>query len=117
MTKLEETSTGDERTALRLLREALAEPLRRIATNAGQEGAVVVDAVRRHKDPNYGYDARNDSYGDMIQQGILDPIKVVRSALENAVSIGGMVLSTESLVADIPEAPSAMPAPPEMPEY
>ena len=119
LTKLEETSTstGDERTALRLLREALAEPLRRIATNAGQEGAVVVDAVRRHKDPNYGYDVRNDSYGDMIQQGILDPVKVVRSALENAVSIGGMVLSTESLVADIPEAPSAMPAPPEMPEY
>ena len=117
LTKLEATSSGDERTALRLLREALAEPLRRIAANAGQEGAVVVETVRRHKDPNYGYDARNDSYGDMIQQGILDPVKVVRSALENAVSIGGMVLSTESLVADIPEAPSAMPAPPEMPEY
>ena len=74
---------------------------------------MVIDTVRKNKSWNYGYDAKTDVYGDMFKAGIVDPVKVVRSAMENAISIGGMVLTTESLVADIPEAPSA--AMPDMP--
>ena len=110
---LEGDSAGDERTAVRLLREAIKAPLTQIAHNAGQEGPVVIDAVMKHKSWNYGYDAKADVYGDMFKSGIVDPVKVVRSAMENAISIGGMVLTTESLVADIPEAPAA--AMPDMP--
>ena len=110
---LEAASEGDERTAVRLLREAIKAPLHQIAHNAGQEGPVVIDAVRKNKSWDYGYDARDDVYGDMFKSGIVDPVKVVRSAMENAISIGGMVLTTESLVADIPEAPGA--AMPDMP--
>ena len=86
-----------------------------IAENAGREGSVVVDAVRKAKDADIGYDAVSGEYVNMFKQGIVDPVKVVRSALENAASIAAMVLTTESLVCDIPEAPAAapMPAPPE----
>jgi chaperonin GroEL len=74
---------------------------------------VVINAVRKQKSWDYGYDARENTYGDMFKRGIVDPVKVVRSAMENAISIGGMVLTTESLVADIPAAPAA--AMPDMP--
>ncbi len=111
--KLEKTVKGDERTAVRLLRRAIEEPMRQISFNAGQEGSVVVNAVRKNKSWDYGYDARENVFGDMFKKGIVDPVKVVRSALENAVSIGGMVLTTETLVADIPQAPAA--AMPDMP--
>ncbi|HJN92450.1 MAG TPA: chaperonin GroEL [Dehalococcoidia bacterium] len=112
--KLENSSEGDTATAIRLLRDAVQSPLHQIAYNAGEEGSVVINSVRKNKSWNYGYDAAKDEYVDMFKSGIVDPVKVVRSALENAVSIAGMVLTTESLVADIPSAPMAGPGP-EMP--
>jgi len=106
--------TGDERTGAMILRKALEEPLRLIAENAGQEGLVVIGNVRKLP-MDEGYDALRDEYGNMFEKGIIDPAKVTRSALENAASIASLVLTTESLVTDIPEAPAPM-APPS-PEY
>ena len=104
---LESEVEGDERTAVRLLRQAIESPLRQISHNAGQEGSVVIAKVRKNKSQDFGYDAKDDRYGNMFKFGIVDPVKVVRSTIENASSIGGMVLTTESLVADIPQAPAA----------
>ena len=112
LAKVEKKLTGDQRTGVSTLRRALYEPLRLIAENAGDEGAVVVDAVMNATDPNYGYDAALGEYGDMKDKGIIDPTKVVRAAIENASSIAGMVLTTESLVTDIPEPTPAPAAPP-----
>ena len=98
-----------------VLRKSLEEPLRMIAENAGQEGMVVVERVRASKDGNFGYDAERGEYGDMLSRGIIDPAKVKRTALENAASIAALVLTTESLVTDIPEPPAPAMAPP--PEY
>ena len=101
---------GDEVTGVNIMRKAVDEPLRWIAINAGRDGAVVVDAVK--KSPSgVGYDAEADDFGDMVEKGIIDPTKVVRSALENAASIAVMVLITESLITDIPEK-EKMPAMP-----
>ena len=104
---LDEESAGDQRTAVRLLRTALESPIRQISHNAGQEGSVVIGKIRKEEADSFGYDAKRDQYGDMLEFGIVDPVKVVRSALENAVSIAGMVLTTESLVAEIPQPPAA----------
>ena len=104
---LDEESAGDQRTAVRLLRTALEAPIRQISHNAGQEGSVVIGKIRKEETDSFGYDAKRDQYGDMLEFGIVDPVKVVRSALENAVSIAGMVLTTESLVAEIPQPPAA----------
>ena len=101
---------GDEATGANILRRALEEPLRRIASNSGQDGSVIVQKVKRLK-KGEGYDADLDEYGSMVERGIVDPAKVTRSALENAVSIAGMVLTTNCLVADLPEKKPAMPAP------
>ena len=90
----------DEALAATILGHALQAPLRIIATNAGQEGAVVLDAVRRSESQNYGYDARTNEYGDMIAKGIIDPTKVVRAALENAASVASMILTTQSLISE-----------------
>ncbi len=109
-----EKLTGDEKTGAAILERALEEPLRVIAENGGQEGSVVVENVRAGKTKSYGYDARNDTYVDLLKAGIIDPAKVTRSALENAASIAAMVLTTEALVTEIPEPPSAAPAPPPM---
>jgi chaperonin GroEL len=114
--KLQESLQGDERTGAGILIKAVEAPLSLIAENAGREGSVVVDAVRKAKKANIGYDAVSDEYVDMFARGIVDPVKVVRSALENAASIGAMVLTTETLVTDIPEPPAAAPMPPP-PEY
>jgi len=114
--KLEATLSDDEKTGVRTLKKALEEPLRQIAENAGEEGSVVVDAVKRGKG-NFGFDAREGEYGDMIKKGILDPTKVVRTALENATSIAAMLLTTESLVSEIPEPPSAAPMGPPPMDY
>ena len=95
--------TGDEATGVNIIRKAVEEPIRWIATNAGKDGSVVVDTVKRSKKAQFGYDAAVDEYGDMVQKGIIDPTKVVRSALENAASIAAMVLVIEALVTDIPE--------------
>jgi chaperonin GroEL len=104
--------SGDERTGVNILKRAFEEPMTLIADNAGAEGTVIVDAVKKNSDPEFGYDAADNVFGNMIERGVIDPVKVTRSALENAVSIATMVLTTESLVADIPEAPGAMPAMP-----
>ncbi len=102
--------SGDEATGVDIIRKAVEEPIRLIAENAGKDGAVVKDTVKKSP-PGVGYDAEADEFGDMIKKGIIDPTKVVRSSLQNAASIANMVLITESLVADIPEKEkaSAMP--------
>jgi chaperonin GroEL len=98
---------GDEATGVNLLKRALEEPLRCIATNSGREGSVVINAVKESK-PGIGYDALKDELGvNMIERGIVDPLKVTRSALQNAASIACMILTTESLVTDIPEKEKA----------
>jgi chaperonin GroEL len=103
--------TGDEATGVDVVRKAVEEPIRWIAINAGKDGSVIVDAVKKAQ-PGFGYDADADEYTDMIKKGIIDPTKVVRSALQNAASIANMVLITQSLVTDIPEKEKApaMPA-------
>ena len=98
---------GDEATGLDIVRKAIEEPIRYIAQNAGRDGAVVVDTIKRSP-KGWGYDAALDDFGDMIQKGIIDPTKVVRTSLQNASSIACMVLITESLVADIPEKKEPM---------
>jgi chaperonin GroEL len=113
--KLEKKLSDDELTGIRILRKALEEPLRVIAENAGQEGSVVVDTVRRSKDVEYGYDAEKGEFGNLFERGIIDPVKVTRSGLENAASIATLLLTTETLVVEMPEPPSAAGAPPGMP--
>jgi chaperonin GroEL len=103
--------TGDENTGASIVLRSLEEPMRQIAENAGCEGSVIIDSIKRSGKMGYGYDASSEEYGDMIKAGIVDPAKVTRSALQNAASVAGMVLTTESLVADIPEE-NAMPAMP-----
>lgn len=93
---------GDEEIAVNILKKALEEPVYQIAQNAGREGSVVVDEVKR-RDKNIGYDAEKHEYTDMIKAGIIDPLKVTRSALQNAVSVASMLLTTEVAVTDIPE--------------
>ena len=95
--------SGDEKTGANIIAAALRAPICQIAANAGVEGAVILDKVSKSKSVNYGYDAAHDTFGDMIENGIVDPTKVCRSALENAASVSSMVLTTESLVADLPE--------------
>ena len=113
--KLTATLEGDEKTGAAIVAKALKAPIMQIAANAGVEGAVILNQVASSDNVNFGYDAANDTSGDMMQLGIVDPTKVCRSALENAASVSSMVLTTESLVADIPEkAAPAVPAAPDM---
>ena len=109
--KLVATLEGDEKTGAAIIAKALKAPTMQIAANAGLEGAVILNNVYNSTETNYGFDAANDKYGDMIAMGIVDPTKVCRSALENAASVAAMVLTTESLVADLPEKNPPMPAP------
>jgi len=97
----------DEQIGVTIVKRALEEPLRLIASNAGHEGAVVVEKVRDSKQANFGFNAATEEYMDMISAGILDPAKVTRSALQNAASIAGLMLTTEALVSEIPEAEKA----------
>ena len=99
-------ASGDEQTGVDILRRALEAPIRIIAENSGAEGAVVLDNVGKGKG-NYGFDAMAEKYGDMLELGIIDPAKVTRAAVENAVSVAGMILTTESLITEkpMPEAP------------
>lgn len=103
---------GDEKTGAQIILKSLEEPVRQIAINAGLEGSVIIDTIKRSGKVGYGFDAYNETYVDMIQAGIVDPTKVTRSALQNAASVAAMVLTTESLVADIP-APEPAPAMPQ----
>ena len=105
-----ETLTGDERTGAKILLRALEEPVRQIAFNAGLEGSVIIDKIMSANTVNYGFDAQNEVYGDMLKAGIVDPTKVTRSALQNARSVASMVLTTESLVSDEEEPAPAAPA-------
>ncbi|MBO5212710.1 MAG: chaperonin GroEL [Clostridia bacterium] len=106
---LVDTVEGDEKTGVKIVLKALEEPLRQIATNAGFDGAVVVDKVKNSGKVGYGFDAYNEVYCDMMEAGIVDPTKVTRSALQNAASVASTVLTTEAIVADkkeeIPQAP------------
>ncbi|MEI7926826.1 MAG: TCP-1/cpn60 chaperonin family protein, partial [Chloroflexota bacterium] len=101
---------GDERTGARLVMKALESPLRQIVENAGREASVIVNEVRDAK-ANYGYDAEHNKMGDMFELGIIDPVKVTRVALENAVSVASLMLTTEAAVGELP-APPAPPMPP-----
>lgn len=110
--KLIEELDGDEKTGAAIVLKALEEPVRQIAINAGLEGSVIIEEIKRSGKVGYGFDAYNEKYVDMITAGIVDPTKVTRSALENAASVASMVLTTESLVADIEEE-NQMPAMPQ----
>jgi chaperonin GroEL len=107
--KLVDKLEGDEKTGATIVLRALEEPVRQIATNAGLEGSVIIDKITRSRKVGYGFDAYTETYKDMISAGIVDPTKVTRSALQNASSVASMVLTTESLVTDIPEKEPPMP--------
>ena len=108
---LKARTTGDEKTGVDIVLRTLEAPMRQIAKNAGEEGSVIVENIKRSKKLGYGFDAADNTYGDMLQKGIIDPTKVTRSALQNAASVAAMVLTTESLVCDIPKPEPAAPAP------
>ena len=110
--KLYDQVEGDEKTGVQIIARALTAPVKQIAANAGIDGSVVLEKIRESGKTGYGFDAYKEEYCDMIASGIVDPAKVTRSALENAASVSGMVLTTESLVADKPQPPApAAPAP------
>ena len=95
--------SADENIGVGIVRRALEEPLRQIVNNAGQEGAVIVERVRSERNPNFGFNAQTEEFGDMLKMGVVDPTKVTRSALQNASSIAGLLLTTEAIISDIPE--------------
>jgi chaperonin GroEL len=101
---------GDEKVGAQIIRRAVEEPLRQIVGNAGEEGAVVVGKIHENKDANYGYNAATNTFEDLVKSGVIDPTKVTRTALQNAASIAGLMLTTEAMVSEIPE-PKAAPAP------
>jgi chaperonin GroEL len=101
---------GDQKVGADIVRRAVEAPMRWIATNAGVEGSIIVQKVKEGKDANYGYNAATDTYEDMVKAGVIDPTKVVRSALQNASSIASLLLTTEAMVADIPEPKQEAPA-------
>jgi len=102
---------GDEKVGVAIVRRAIEEPTRQLADNAGREGALVVEEVKKRKG-NEGYDVANDEYTDLVKAGIVDPTKVTRTALQNAASIAGLLLTTEALVTEIPEKEKTPPMPP-----
>jgi chaperonin GroEL len=110
---------GDEQTGVNIVKRAMEEPLRQIAENAGEEGAIVLGKVLESKDPNFGYNAQTGAFEDLVKAGVLDPTKVVRTALQNAGSIAGLMLTTEALVAEVREEEKkpAVPAGAGMEEY
>ena len=113
--KLLKTTEGDEKTGVQIVARAITEPMRQISANAGIDGSVVLEKVKNSRKVGYGFNALNETYCDMISSGIVDPTKVTRSALENAASVAGVLLTTESLVTDKPEPPAPVaPAAPDM---
>jgi chaperonin GroEL len=103
---------GDEQIGIDIVKRALEEPLRLIAANAGHEGAVVAEKVRNNSNANYGFDAQDETFGDLVEAGVIDPTKVARTALQNAASIASLMLTTEALVCEIPEKEDKHPMPP-----
>ena len=111
--KFDVTSDGDadEQIGVNIVRRALEEPLRQIVQNAGKEGAVVIERVRGEKNDNWGFNAQTEEYGDMVKAGVIDPAKVTRTALQNAASIAGLMLTTEAMVSELPEEDKSTPMP------
>src|SRR6185436_1739806 len=105
------TGDQDEQIGVNIIRRALEEPLRQIVQNAGKEGAVVVEKVRKDKNPNFGYNAATENFEDLVEAGIIDPAKVTRCALQNAASIAGLMLTTEALISELQDddKPRALP--------
>jgi len=101
---------GDEQFGVDIVRRSCEEPLRQIVLNSGTEGAIVVEKIRTNADANFGYNASTDQYEDLVKAGVIDPTKVTRTALQNAASIASLMLTTEAMIADIPEKKAA-PAP------
>lgn len=114
--ELEKELEGDEKLGVQVVKRSLEEPLRQIAENAGLDGSVVVEKVKSLPE-THGYDALEDRYGDMFEMGIIDPVKVVRIALENAASIATLILTTEAAVVEIPEKKKETPPPPDEEEW
>ena len=108
--KLIEALEGDEKTGARIIRRAIEEPLRQIIANAGDEGAVIVAKILESTDAHYGYNAATGVFEDLVKAGVIDPTKVTRTALQNAASISGLLLTTEALIVEIPEPKAAAPA-------
>jgi len=105
-------AAGDEQIGIDIVKRALEEPLRLIVQNAGEEGAVVAEKVRANSNANYGFDAQAETYGDLVEAGVIDPTKVTRTALQNAASIASLMLTTEALISEIPEKEEKHPMPP-----
>jgi chaperonin GroEL len=105
-------AAGDEQIGINIVMRALEEPLRLIVQNAGEEGAVVAEKVRANSNANFGFDAQAETYGDLVEAGVIDPTKVARTALQNAASIASLMLTTEALVSEIPEKEEKHPMPP-----
>jgi chaperonin GroEL len=107
----EPAGDADEQIGVNIVKRALEEPLRQIVSNAGKEGAVIVEKVRAEKNPNIGYNAVTEKFEDLVAAGVIDPAKVTRCALQNAASIAGLMLTTEALISELPEddKPRAMP--------
>ena len=100
---LVKTLEGDEKIGANIIRRAIEEPLRMIVSNAGEEGAVVIGKIHESKEANYGYNAGTGAYEDLVTAGVIDPTKVTRTALQNAASIAGLMLTTEAMISEIPE--------------
>jgi len=100
-------ATPEQDFGIAIVRRALEEPLRQIATNAGKEASVVVNTIRTNKEPNFGYNAYTDKFEDLVKAGVIDPTKVVRSALQNAASVAGLMLTTETMIAEVPKKDDA----------
>ena len=94
---------GDQKVGVDIIKRAIEAPMRWIATNAGQEGTIIVQKIKEKDDAAFGYNAATDKYEDLVKAGVIDPTKVVRSALQNAASIASLLLTTEAMVCDIPE--------------
>jgi chaperonin GroEL len=103
---------GDEQIGVNIVKRACEEPLRQIVSNSGTEGAIVVDKIRENSNSNFGFNAATDTYEDLVESGVIDPTKVTRSALQNAASIASLMLTTEAMIAEIPEKKAAAPAGP-----
>jgi chaperonin GroEL len=103
--------SGDEAIGAQIVRRALEEPLRQIVQNSGEEGAVVVGKIRESKDANFGLNAQTGQFEDLVKAGVIDPTKVTRTALQNAGSIAGLMLTTEALVSELPEEKKEAPMP------
>jgi len=103
---------GDEQIGVNIVRKACEDPVRQIVVNSGTEGAIVVEKIREHANPNFGFNAQTDTYEDLVVSGVIDPTKVTRTALQNAASIASLMLTTEAMVAEIPEKKSAPMGPP-----